>query len=72
MTSGQRPIAACGAMRYVPAMRVRHKGLRALHERDDPAAYPPVWCPGSAVSCSGCKRRRIRAARTRPASGCIR
>ena len=52
-------------------MRIRHKGLRALHERDDAARLPPVSCHGSGVSCSGCKRRRIRAMPTLRASGCI-
>ena len=27
-------------------MRIRHKGLRALHEKDDPALHccPLIWC----------------------------
>ena len=30
-----------------------------------------VWCHGSGASCFGCKRRHIRIAPTRRASGCI-
>ena len=26
--------------RYITVVRIRHKGLRALHERDDPARLP--------------------------------
>ena len=32
-------------MRYSPSMRVRHKGLRALHERDDRARVPADLAP---------------------------
>ena len=32
-------------MRYVAAMRVRHKGLRALHERNNSARLPPDLVP---------------------------
>ena len=32
-------------MRYGAAMRVRHKGLRALHERGDPARLPAGLLP---------------------------
>ena len=46
LTYGQRSIGACGAMRYVAAMRVRHKGLRALHERDDPVRLPAASAEG--------------------------
>jgi len=29
----------------VTIMKIRHKGLRALHERDDPARLPPNLAP---------------------------
>ena len=32
-------------MRYSLAMRIRHKGLRALHERDAPARLPAALVP---------------------------
>ena len=32
-------------MRYSRSMRVKHKGLRALHERDDPARVPAGLAP---------------------------
>ena len=32
-------------MRYSRSMRVRHKGLRALHERDDRARVPADLAP---------------------------
>jgi len=31
---------ACNATRYIQGMKIRHKGLRALHERDDRARLP--------------------------------
>ena len=40
-----RAIAACSAIRYSPAVRIRHRGLRALHERDDPARLPAGQVP---------------------------
>ena len=49
-------------------MKTRHKGLRALHERDDAARLPAGHVPGCGVSCSACKRPRIPAAPTRRAS----
>ena len=36
---------ACGAMRYSSAVKIRHKGLRALHERDSPARLPAGLTP---------------------------
>ena len=42
---------ACSALQY--STRIRHKGLRALHERDNPACLP-VWCHGLNAPCSGC------------------
>ncbi len=33
-------VAACGASRYVSVVTIRHKGLLALHERDDAARLP--------------------------------
>jgi len=41
----QRPLGACGAMRYNAVIKIRHKGLRALHERDDPARLPAGLAP---------------------------
>ncbi len=32
-------------MRYSRSMRVKHKGLRALHERDDPSRVPAGFAP---------------------------
>ena len=32
-------------MRYSRSMRVKHKGLRALHERDDPSRVPAGLAP---------------------------
>ena len=37
--------AACNAARYSAAAKTRHKGLRALHERDDPAWLPAGLVP---------------------------
>ena len=33
-------LAACSAPRYAAVAKIRHKGLRALHERDDHARLP--------------------------------
>lgn len=32
-------------MRYSPLMKVKHKGLRALHARDDPGRVPAALAP---------------------------
>ena len=32
-------------MRYNAVIKIRHKGLRALHERDDPARLPAGLAP---------------------------
>ena len=42
---GMQSIAACGAARYNSDMKIRHKGLRALHERDDRARLPAGLAP---------------------------
>ena len=39
------PLEARNAARYSRSMRIRHKGLRALHERDDPARLPARLVP---------------------------
>lgn len=41
----QAPLAARNATRYSQSMKIRHKGLRALHERDDRARLPPNLVP---------------------------
>ena len=67
-------VEACGVSRGALqcSMRIRHKGLRALHERDNPARSAcGTGAMASAHLCSGCKRRRIREAPTRRASGRI-
>ena len=39
-------------------MRIRHKGLRALHEKDDPALLSTdIVCRVFGVSCFACKMR---------------
>ena len=45
MASSTRKVAACSAARYSAFVRVRHKGLRALHERDDAARLPAGLVP---------------------------
>ena len=37
--------AARGAPRYSRRVRIRHRGLRALHERDDPSRLPANLVP---------------------------
>ena len=36
---------ACGAIRYILTVKIKHTGLRALHERDDPARLPTDVVP---------------------------
>ena len=38
-------VAAWSAVRYSGLVRIGHKGLRALHERDDRARLPPDLAP---------------------------
>ena len=38
-------IAARNATRYTGSMKIRHKGLRALHERDDRSRLPTNLVP---------------------------
>ena len=38
-------VAACGAARYNSFVKIRHKGLRALYERDDSARLPAGQVP---------------------------
>ena len=39
------PLAARSVTRYNYFVKIRHKGLRALHERDDPARLPADLVP---------------------------
>ena len=44
-TATRPPLAARSATRYSWSMKIRHKGLRALHERDDQARLPVQLVP---------------------------
>ena len=65
-------LAACSAPRYAAVVKIRHKGLRALHERDDPThGCLQARCHDFAGYCSGSKKQSSRLTRPRRASGCI-
>ena len=65
----------CGVVVHRMARQPVARGAPAACGRRTSGTMPRgclrVWWHGSAAFCSGCRRRRIRAAPTHPASGCI-